>query len=57
MTTLQARSWARAVERPTKARDHSRIRAFARDALGISILVALFAAGIALRVLAFVHLP
>jgi hypothetical protein len=57
MTTLQARSWARFGRRETKSRDYSRIRVLARDALGIAVLVALFAAGIAIRVLMFVHLP
>jgi hypothetical protein len=57
MTTLQARSWARAVGRPTKSRNHDRIRTFARDALAIAVLAAIFAACIALRVLMFVHLP
>ena len=56
MTTLQARSWARFGRRDTKSHDHSRIRAFARDALGIAVLAAIFAACIALRVLMFVHL-
>jgi hypothetical protein len=57
MTTLQARSWARFGRRETRSRDYGRIRALVRDALGIAVLVALFAAGIALRALVFVHLP
>ena len=57
MTALQARSWARFGRRENKSRDHGRIRAFARDALGIAVLFAIFAACIALRVLMFVHLP
>jgi hypothetical protein len=57
MTTLQARSWAHVVKRPDKARDQNRIGNIARSALGITILAAVFAAGIAIRVLIFVHLP
>ncbi len=56
MTTLQAKSWARFGRRETKSRDYSRMPAFARDALGIAVLAAIFAACIALRVLMFVHL-
>jgi hypothetical protein len=56
MTTLQTRSWAHVVERSTKARDSSRIWAIARTALGIAILVAVLAAGFAIRVLVYVPL-
>jgi len=56
MTALQARSWAHVVEHSTKARDCSRTWAVARSALGIAILVAVLAAGIAIRVLTFVPL-
>ena len=55
MTTLQS-TWAHVTERVTKARDHSWIWAIARTALGIAILVAVLAAGFAIRVLVYVPL-
>ena len=57
MTTLQARSWAEVAKHAGKPLDYSRLKAAACTALGIAILVAVFAAGIALRVLIFVRLP
>lgn len=54
MTTLQA-VFAQVARRTTKARDHDRICAFARTALGIALLAALLVAGMALRVLMFVR--
>jgi len=57
MTTLQARSWAQVAKHAGKPRDYSRLKAAACTALGIAILVAVFAAGIAIRVFMFVPLP
>lgn len=56
MTTLQA-VFAHVAQRTATAPDRDRIRAFARTALGIALLVALLSAGIALRVLVYVRLP
>jgi hypothetical protein len=56
MTTLQARSWAQFAQRAAKPRDHSRFWEIARAALGIALLVALLATGLAIRVLVYVHL-
>jgi len=56
MTTLQARSWAHVAQRATGRSDHSRRWAPVRAALGIAVLVALLAAGLAIRVLVYVHL-
>lgn len=56
MTTLQA-VFAQVAQRAPKARDRGRIRAYARTALGIALLVALLAAGFALRTFMFVRLP
>jgi uncharacterized membrane protein len=55
MTTLQA-VFAGVAQRTAKARDRDRIRAFARTALGIGLVVALLVAGIALRALVYVRL-
>ena len=55
MTTLQARNWAQAAQRATGRSDHSRRWATVRAALGIAVLVALLAAGIAIRALVYVH--
>jgi hypothetical protein len=55
MTTFEARSWAHVAQRATKPRDTSRIRQGARTALGFALLAALLAAGLAIRVLVFVH--
>lgn len=57
MTTLQARSWAHVAQRATEPRDHKRFWAISRNALGIALLLALLAAGLALRVLVYVRLP
>ncbi|HTP60628.1 MAG TPA: hypothetical protein VMJ14_00955 [Burkholderiales bacterium] len=57
MTTLQARSWAQVAKHAGEPRDYSRLKSAACTALGIAILVAVFAAGIAIRVFMFVPLP
>ena len=55
MTTLQG-FFSQAVHRTTKATDNRRFWASARDALGIALILALLAAGLALRVLVYVRL-
>jgi len=56
MTTLQA-TWSNVAQRAAKVRDTRRFWEIAHTVLGITVLVGLLAAGIAIRVLVYVRLP
>lgn len=55
MTTLQA-VFGQFAHRKSEAREHERLWAVARTALGIFIMAAVLAAAFAIRVLVYVHL-
>ena len=55
MTTLQA-VFGPFAHRKSETRDHKRLWAIARTALGIFILATVLAAALAIRVLVYVHL-